>query len=353
MLTALITDTHFGVRGDNPLFYSYFDEFLDGVFFPMLEKKGIKKIIHLGDLNDRRKYMNYQTLAWADTFFKRCADRGIQMDVIAGNHDTYYKSTNAINSPELLFSKYKNVTIYSETQEVDGILYVPWINQENKETTLQLIRDTECEIVMGHLELTGYTMFKGVVCHDGMNPDIFHKFKSVYTGHFHTKNISGNVTYLGCPWDLIFTDADDVKGFHLWDSADDSLEFIENPYKMYWKLYYDDSGAEKVDDLLLSSVNYTKIKDTYVKVYVKGKNNPVWYDRYIARISESGPASLTIVEDYVSQDPKGEEIASITEDTLSILKDSIKDYSDLIPSKEKEDRIQNLLSDLYIEALKS
>jgi DNA repair exonuclease SbcCD nuclease subunit len=351
MIIPLITDTHFGARGDNPLFYDYFDKFLDNVFFPTIDKSGFKKIIHLGDLNDRRKYMNYQTLAWADTFFKRCADRGLQIDVIAGNHDTYYKSTNSINSPDLLFSKYKNVKIYSEAEEVDGVLYVPWINPENREKTLQLIRDTECEVVMGHLELTGYTMFKGTVCHDGMNPDVFHKFKSVYTGHFHTKNTSGNVTYLGCPWDLIFTDADDVKGFHLWDNKEDTLTFVENPYKMYWKLYYDDTSASSVDDLLLSKAGYSKIKGTYVKVYVKGKVNPLFFDRYIQKINASEPASLTIVEDYV-QDPKEEEQISITEDTLSILKSSIKDYSDLIPSQDKEVQIEKLLSDLYIEALK-
>ena len=352
MKKALITDTHFGVRSDNPLFYEYFDRFLDGIFFPTIKKKGIKKIIHLGDLNDRRKYMNYQTLAWADSFFKRIQDNGLEMDIIAGNHDTYYKSTNSVNSPDLLFNKYKNVKVYSEVQEVDGVLYVPWINQENQGLTYNAIKETECEIVMGHLELTGYTMFKGSVCLDGTNPDIFHKFKSVYTGHFHTKNSSGNVTYLGCPWELIFTDAEDVKGFHIWDDEEDSLQFIENPYKMYWKLYYDDLGAKDLDNLLLSNESYSKIKNTYVKLYVKGKNNPIFFDRYLTKLNDAQPANLSIIEDYGSIDPKEEEHISITEDTLSILTNSIKDYSDLIPSEEKEEEIKKLLSDLYIQALK-
>jgi len=243
------------------------------------------------------------------------------------------------------------VKIYSEPVEIDNVLYVPWINPENKEKTLQIIRDTGCEVVMGHLELTGYTMFKGSVCHDGMNADVFHKFESVYSGHFHTKNSSGNVHYLGCPWDLIFTDTDDVKGFHLWDDETDALTFVENPYKMYWKLYYDDTTASDIDDLLLSDAGYSKIKGTFVKVYVKGKNNPVFFDRYIQKINTSEPANLSIVEDYIP-DNKEEDAICITEDTLSILKNSIKDYSDLLPSKDKEVQIEKLLSDLYIEALK-
>lgn len=47
MLVALITDTHFGIKNDSPLFYEYFDLFLDNVFFPTLEQKGIDKIIQL------------------------------------------------------------------------------------------------------------------------------------------------------------------------------------------------------------------------------------------------------------------------------------------------------------------
>lgn len=352
MKKALITDTHFGIRGDNPLFYAYFDRFLDGVFFPTLEKENIKEIIHLGDLNDRRKFGNYQTMVWAETFFQRCKDRGLSLDIIIGNHDTYYKNTNSVNSPELLFSKWDNVRLYREVEEVNGVLYVPWINSENSSKTLEAIRNTSCDVVMGHLEITGYTMYKGSVCHDGMNPDIFHKFKSVYTGHFHTKNSSQNIHYLGCPWDLIFTDADDVKGFHIWDSEEDSLRFVENPYKMYWKLYYNDTSAESVDDLLLSHSSYSKINGTYVKVYMKGKTNPIFYDRYISKINEAAPANLTIIEDYVNTDLREEESVSMHEDTLTILRESLKDYAELIPTEEKVKQIEQLLSQLYIDALK-
>ena len=62
MKIALITDTHFGVRNDSQIFQKYFDMFLENVFFPELDKRNIKTLIHLGDLVDRRKYINYVTL---------------------------------------------------------------------------------------------------------------------------------------------------------------------------------------------------------------------------------------------------------------------------------------------------
>ena len=52
---ALITDTHFGIRKGSQIFHDYFEKFYQEVFFPTLEKEGIKTVIHLGDCFDVRK----------------------------------------------------------------------------------------------------------------------------------------------------------------------------------------------------------------------------------------------------------------------------------------------------------
>ena len=149
---ALITDTHAGVRNDNPLFYRYVDRFLDDIFFPIIKERKVSKIIHLGDMFDRRKFINYQTLSWIhDSFMKKSKD--YPMDIIVGNHDTYYKNTNDINSPKLLLTDYDNVNVYSDPTEVDNMLYIPWINSENRDKTFNLINNTDRKIVMGHLEV--------------------------------------------------------------------------------------------------------------------------------------------------------------------------------------------------------
>jgi DNA repair exonuclease SbcCD nuclease subunit len=236
---------------------------------------------------------------------------------------------------------------------LNGILYLPWITPENEQRTLDAIKNTSCKVVMGHLSLTGFQMHKGSICQDGMNPDLFEKFSSVFTGHFHSKHSIRNIHYLGCPWDLMFTDADDIKGFHIYDTDTDTTEFIENPYKMYWKFYYDDTGAKDLRDVGIPKNTLTKIKNSFVKVYVKKKTNPVLLDRYLAKINEAEPASLSIVEDYVNEDFLSEEKLTLDEDTLSLLNSSLNDYSDIINSEDKKAEIQKLLSDLYIEALKA
>ena len=58
MKIALITDTHWGARNDNVIFSNYFRKFYDNIFFPLLEERNIKTLLHLGDVVDRRKYIN-------------------------------------------------------------------------------------------------------------------------------------------------------------------------------------------------------------------------------------------------------------------------------------------------------
>ena len=51
---AIITDTHWGARNDSQVFSNYFAKFYENVFFPTLEKRGIRTVIHMGDIVDRR-----------------------------------------------------------------------------------------------------------------------------------------------------------------------------------------------------------------------------------------------------------------------------------------------------------
>ena len=69
MQIAVLNDTHFGARNDNQQFLDYFFRFFDDVFFPYCEEHNIKTVIHLGDIMDRRKYVNFNTLNQVRTRF--------------------------------------------------------------------------------------------------------------------------------------------------------------------------------------------------------------------------------------------------------------------------------------------
>ena len=97
----------------------------------------------MGDAFDSRKSIDYQSLEWAkEVVFDRLKTRNVYM--IVGNHDCYYKNTNNLNSPTLLLQSYENVKIYSEVSEViiDNlkVLFIPWINAENFESSINSIK---------------------------------------------------------------------------------------------------------------------------------------------------------------------------------------------------------------------
>ena len=90
---AILTDTHFGVRKGNQVFHDYFEKFYSEIFFPYLDKHGIDTVIHLGDVFDVRKGIDYWSLDWAKrVVFTPLQDRGITTHIIVGNHDIFYLS---------------------------------------------------------------------------------------------------------------------------------------------------------------------------------------------------------------------------------------------------------------------
>lgn len=72
---ALLGDTHFGMRNDSLDFHHLYEKFYTNVFFPKLKENGIKTIVQVGDLFDRRKYINFNTLALCRRILLRQAGR--------------------------------------------------------------------------------------------------------------------------------------------------------------------------------------------------------------------------------------------------------------------------------------
>ena len=186
MKIAIITDQHFGARKNSKLFHDYFLKFYNNVFFPALEEEGITTVIDMGDTFDSRKGVDFSALSWAkDNYFDRLRDMGITVHTVVGNHTAYYKNTNDVNAIDLLLREYDNIKVYSETVPIEvgglSILLVPWINSENKEKSISMIKKSSSPVCMGHLELNGFRATPGHMMEHGMDWSIFKKFKKTYS----------------------------------------------------------------------------------------------------------------------------------------------------------------------------
>jgi DNA repair exonuclease SbcCD nuclease subunit len=351
MKIAIVTDTHWGVRNDSAAFADYFKKFYDNVFFPYLEMNDVKTVFHLGDIVERRKYINFSTADRLEKDFVRpLSELGITTYYVVGNHDTYYKNTNEINAMTQLYGgrEYSNMTIVSEPTEFsfDGckIVLMPWMCPDNMERALTMVRDTSAQVLMGHLELAGFEMNKGAIIDHGMDSAVFDKFDLVCSGHYHHKSSRGNIHYLGCPYEITWSDYGDQKGFHVFDTETRELTFIPNRYTMFNKLHYDDSRSTLSE---LMETDFEQFRDTYVKVIVHTKTNPYWFDTFIDRLEKIDPLGIQVVEDnlYLNLEDD-EQIVSEAEDTLTILKKFI-DNVDL--NVERKD-VERFLTELYSEA---
>lgn len=349
MKLAIITDQHFGARNDSLHFLDFYEKFYTETFFPRLEKDKVDTVLILGDTFDRRKYVNFYTLQRAKKmFFDVLAEKNIKVYMLVGNHDTYYKNTNEVNSPELLLlEEYTNITVISKPQHIFAggieIAMMPWICIDNLEDSLKLLKDSPATVCMGHFEITGFQMYRGAPSHDGMTADQFSKFDVVFSGHYHHKSSRGNIHYLGNPYELTWQDYDDERGFHIFDTKTLKRTFVKNPNTIFKRVVYDDK-RDSID--VVNKLDLTPYKNTYVKVIVTNKTNPYLFDTFINRLYAIGLIDLTIVEDAVDLENEDDDVDQ-TEDTTTIL----NKYVDNLTTDLKKDKIKVLLRELYVEAL--
>ena len=340
MRVAVITDTHYGARKGSTHLHNYFQLFYDNIFFPTLEREKIDTVIHMGDIFDSRKSIDYQSLEWAkQVVFEPL--RKYKVYAITGNHDCYYKNTNHVNSPELLLNDYSNISTFSKATEIniDGldILLLPWINSENYDESLEAIQNSKSKVAMGHLEINGFKATRGHMMENGMDTSVFDKFDRVYSGHFHTRSTDGKIYYLGNPYEMYWNDVNDTRGFHIFDTDTLELTPINNPYKLFYNVYYDDTNYK----LFNTSIYKNKI----VKVIVRKKSKIKEFEKFIDKLYASGVQDLKIIENFEIQESEEFDINE-DENTLSILNRYIEESEfDL-----DKNIIKNIFQDLYREA---
>ena len=349
MKIALLNDTHCGVRNNNQMFAEYQGRFYREVFFPYLDEHNIKQIIHLGDYFDRRRDVNFYSLHKNhEHFVEPMNERGIQMDLIVGNHDIYFKSTNRLNSPDYLLHS-DNINVYTDpiTKEYDGleIALLPWINSENEEEVEEFLQLTTAPFVMSHLEVNGGMVGPGHFHGGGTPASWFERFEQVFSGHFHHKSTLGNIRYLGSQMEFTWNDFGDDKHFHVFDTETREIEAIQNPLKMFHKVFYNDTNETL---MTIKKKDFSPLKDTFVKVIVTDKNEPYWFDVFIEEITKVCPADLKVVEDHSNLDVLNEdELVGEAEDTLTILTKHI----DSLNIDGDKTKLDTLMRSLYTESL--
>ena len=352
MKIALVTDTHAGVRNDNPTFQQYQKKCWKW-FFDYIDQNQIKSVIHLGDIYDRRKYINFMSAKrLREDFLEPLEERGIEAYIIQGNHDSYYKDTHEVNAlEEVIGGRYSHIRTYSTPTviNIDGldIQLMPWITDSNHKESMEAIKNPKASVLMGHLELNGFTMHRGQISDHGYDRALFDNFDKVFSGHYHHRSTIGNVTYLGAFGEYTWHDYNDPRGFNIFDTETRELEFIQNPYKMFRLAKYDDVENPSIIDKI-QKTDFSLYKDCYVKLVVVNKSNPYAFDLLFDSIYKAGPLDIQIVEDPTVLLDNDEDIeVDEAEDTATIL----SKYVDGLTLPVASTKMKKFMLEVYNEAL--
>jgi hypothetical protein len=146
---------------------------------------------------------------------------------------------------------------------------------------------------------------------------------------------------------MVWSDYDDPRGFHIFDSDKRTLEYVQNPFHLFHRVLYDDSNSD-MESLLHRDLTY--LQNCYVKLVVKSKSNPYWFDLFVEKIEKLGVADLQIIEDVGELEFSAEEELAQVETTISLIKRYTATFMQDKGEKELSE-LNGLMTSLYDEAL--
>jgi UDP-2,3-diacylglucosamine pyrophosphatase LpxH len=340
---AILGDLHFGISNDSPFFLNNSLTYFEEVFFPYLKQNNIRSVIQLGDVFDRRKYVNLKTLnVVRERFLKYFYEENFKLYTLLGNHDVYYKNTNNINSLVQLLDKDK---IFVSTKpcvvNIEGYDYglVPWITEDNEKECKKFIREKKCNYLCGHFEIKGFHLIRGVMNEEGQDFSEFNGYHKVFSGHFHCKQSAENIEYVGTPYQMIFSDMHEKKGFHIFDPSTNSLEFVESQRSLFQQINYNDKQSSMLE------MDFSQYENSFVRVNVKLKEDPYTFERFMDSLNSAGTAGITVIEESMYELSQ-EELNEKGQDTLTLINNEIE----VMQNIKNKNKLKKIIHDLYIES---
>ncbi len=346
----IISDTHFGARNNNVEWLDRMISYFEDYFIPIVKEnyRPGDILIHCGDVYDNRQSINLLVLHKTLDLFEKFSNIFDDVYVIAGNHDIMRKNTNEISSLDSL--KYiPNVNIYKEpvvlkTKDTECLL-MPWRKSENDEKLV--INGSNADYLFCHTTIQGAKFDKYRHSGAGINATECTQFKKVYTGHIHLSQEHKNIRYVGNPYQMTRSDANNMKGFWCMDLTNGEETFYENLYSpKFVKIYVNKALENTLGEILSSTEN------NFVDVYVP--NDYLMKYQVTALIDEISKVSkrLDVIPFEIDDNHNMEEYDldyDKTLDTYNLCEKYVGSMSLDEPTKKK---VLKTLKKAYLEAIK-
>ena len=173
---------------------------------------------------------------------------------------------------------------------------------------------------------------------EGLDGKLFASFTHVFSGHYHTRSTDGRISYLGNPYEIYANDIGDVRGFHIFDTDTLELTPVNNPFKMYEVIEYEDTNHQTFDA--------RSLEGKIVKLIVRKKTDAKKYEKFVDKLIASNISELKLVESVAETNIELQDYDPESEDTISILSKYIDDSEAAINKPE----IKKIIHRVYKEA---
>ena len=284
MKAVIVGDMHLSLKNGDPTMFKHHLRFLEWIK-GFCEDKGIGTVFQTGDIFDTRRVLNNNISFNVQKYFM---EQDLEWIILLGNHDTYHKTNNKVNTPETILSHYTTL-IKDDLVTIDGVDFIPWITPENQEKIMSQVANSDSKFCIGHFEFQGFDMGMGHLAEHGMSHKLFGKYDKVISGHYHTKSQKDNVIYVGTPYQITFIDHDETKGVHTFDTETGELEFFEYPEKFFLRFEY----REGMD------FDFSTVTDKWVRLTVVEKEDEKKFNKFEKELLAHSPADLRIIENMV------------------------------------------------------
>lgn len=270
---AAFTDIHYGNKHNSSIFNNDCNEFIDWF---ISNSTDCDTCIFLGDFHHHRAELNIPTLNHSINAVKKLSQAFDKVFMIVGNHDLYYREKRELNSFPYA-NLFDNVQIIEDIYITDEIAFIPWLVGEE----WKKVSGISSKYVFGHFEIPHFRLNSYVVMPDNGELNATHLTAPdyVFSGHFHKRQVKGNIHYLGSPFAHNFADVwDDDRGMMKleWDGTPEYINFDGPRYRTTSLSKLIDSADEILNektyckaiiDLDISYEEASFIKETMMNTY--------------------------------------------------------------------------------------
>lgn len=219
------TDIHFGARNNSEQHnldnLEYGDWLID-----LIKTEAPSHVAFLGDFFENRNAINVHTLELANEFCMKLNALGIQIFFCIGNHDLYHRSTRKFFSTRI-FGNLENFSLISEPTLIgDEWLAMPFLFRDEYAEFAELINSRK--YVFGHFEFRDFVVTGATKTLDhGPDATHFAAPKYLFSGHFHKRQVTDNIIFIGNTFPTNFGDAGDIeRGACVFDVINDRVDFF-------------------------------------------------------------------------------------------------------------------------------